>query len=190
MTHPNKRLYEPGPIMTRIAKEPRATLARTLIEKIEERNPALGLPAYDDVFIIGGVPLEFQSLRRHVRTKDHRITDLTATAEFPCNGLNGCAVEVLSITHAETYAPSNVQSTIELSIPGRMAEVHIEMCIGRPLGDVIECPGILHFLKDRQIKKIRHETGMNKEIRMRFILDDHERRERVRRAHYPQAFAA
>lgn len=190
MAHPNKRLFEPGPIMTRIAKEPRATLARTLLAKIEETDPQIGLPSYHDVFIIGGVPLEFQGLRRHLRTNNQPVIDLTATAEFPCNGQNGCALEILSITQSPTYAPKNVRSAIELSIPGQMAQIHIEMCIGRPLGDVIDCPGILHYLQDRSVKAIRHEFGANKAIRMRFILDDHARRERVRRARYPEAFAA
>lgn len=185
MTHANMRLYEPGPIMKRMAQERGAERLNQLIEMIEEPDVHKGIPSFESTYIIGSMPLEFQVLRRHHAKGSRKVIDLIATAEFPHAGKLAYAIEMLSVS--QTAEHDLIRTTIEIALAGRMAEIHVQMSLGRPFGDIVECRGFLSVLQNRIVRSIIHEeSGQNRMLRMRFKLDDDARAQRVAHAHYPE----
>jgi hypothetical protein len=187
MTHINMRLYEPGPIMKRIAQEPGGENIERFLEMIEEPNSVeASIPTFSKTYIIGRMPLSFNALRRHLVRREHRVIDMTATVEFPHGDDVAHAIEILSVAQSADYSENLIRSGVEIALAGRMAETHIHMSLGRPFGDVVQCFGFLSALQDRIVHSITHEHSSNKKPRMRFKLDDSARVSRVIHAHHPE----
>ena len=179
----NNRLYEPGPLMMRIMQEANTEKIHHFQNSIEIKDKN-EYPTHSQTLKIDGVQIKFLCARMIVEEK---IITITSIFSFGTWKSHGSVIEAIRVEKHEAYKKNAITSTIEIRVPGYMAETHRHSCFGMALGDVINCQSITNAIKDFKIASVEVRTYFGK-VFTRFVLDDHDRCTRIAKAHYPDTY--